>query len=198
MAYKLTYFDIKGRGETIRLIFAAAGKKFADDRVKFDNWGALKPDTPWGSLPTLHVGDQTLGQSLTICRYLARKFKLVGANEWEAAKCDELVDAMNDLYLEWIKLVFEKNEEKKAEWKEKFLTTSAPKYLEKFEALQKDNGGDFLVGKSLTWADIFIADKLRAFEESVDTGLLNAYSNLRNMKDAVYSNPAIKAYMEGA
>jgi len=198
MAYKLTYFDLKGRGEPIRLIFAAAGKKFADDRIKFDNWGTLKPTTPWGSLPILHVGDKTLGQSLTICRYLARKFKLIGANEWEAAKCDEYVDAMNDLYIEWIKFVFEKNEEKKAELRQTFMNTSAPKYLEKFEAIQNDNGGDFLVGKSMTWADIFIAGKLGAFEETVDPGILNAYSNLRNMKDAVFSNPAIKAYTEGA
>jgi glutathione S-transferase len=43
------------------------------------------------------VGDKTLGQSTTICRYLGRKFKLSGANEWEAAKCDEYVDAINDL-----------------------------------------------------------------------------------------------------
>jgi len=198
MAYKLTYFDLNGRGESIRLIFAAAGKNFADDRIKFDNWGSLKSTTPWGSLPILHFGDKTLGQSLTICRYLARKFKLVGANEWEAAQCDELVDAMNDLYLEWIKLFFEKNEEKKAELREKFVSTSAPKYFEKFEAIQNDNGGDFLVGKFMTWADIFITDKLRTFEETVDPGILNAYSKLRNVKDAVFSNPAIKAYTDGA
>jgi len=54
-------------------------------------------DAPWGQLPILNVGDKTLAQTTTICRYLARKFKLTGADEWEAAKCDEYVDAMNDL-----------------------------------------------------------------------------------------------------
>jgi len=196
MAYKLTYFDLKGRGEPIRLIFAAAGENYDDDRIKFENWESVKPTTLWGSLPILHVGDKSLGQSLTICRYLGRKFNLIGANEWEAAKCDEYADAMNDLFLELVKFAYEKNEEKKAEYKLAFLT-SAPKYLDKFEAIQNDNGGSFLVGKSMTWADIFIADKLRSFEETVD-GILNAYSNLRNLKDAVYSSPAIKAYIEGA
>ena len=32
--YKLIYFDTKGRGEAIRLTFAAAGVKYEDYRVK--------------------------------------------------------------------------------------------------------------------------------------------------------------------
>ena len=32
--YKLIYFDARGRGEAIRLTFAAAGVKYEDYRVK--------------------------------------------------------------------------------------------------------------------------------------------------------------------
>lgn len=42
MSYKLTYFDINARGEPARLIFTAAGVKFTDNRVKFEDWPALK------------------------------------------------------------------------------------------------------------------------------------------------------------
>ena len=41
-SYKLTYFDIRGRGEVVRLIFKAAEVEFEDKRVKFEEWGALK------------------------------------------------------------------------------------------------------------------------------------------------------------
>lgn len=41
-SYKLTYFDIRGRGEPARLVFKAAGKEFEDKRVTFEEWGALK------------------------------------------------------------------------------------------------------------------------------------------------------------
>lgn len=124
--YKLTYFNIAARGEPARLIFAAAGVKFTDNRVKHEDWPALKASKTsfnyesWildymdkflflllvlnftaleagQQLPILQVGDKTLSQSKTIYRYLARKFKLTGADEWEAAKCDELVDAVGDL-----------------------------------------------------------------------------------------------------
>jgi hypothetical protein len=43
MSYKLTYFDVKGRGEAIRLIFAATGVKYADDRVPHQYWPKIKP-----------------------------------------------------------------------------------------------------------------------------------------------------------
>jgi len=54
--------------------------------------------TPWGQLPVLEFNGNQLAQSATIARYLARKFKLTGKDEWEAAKCDEYVDAANDLF----------------------------------------------------------------------------------------------------
>jgi len=41
--YKLTYFNFTGRAETIRLIFAAGGVQFEDNRIDGPAWGALKP-----------------------------------------------------------------------------------------------------------------------------------------------------------
>lgn len=41
--YKVTYFDAKGRGEIIRLVLSAAGKEFVDERIKTEQWPALKP-----------------------------------------------------------------------------------------------------------------------------------------------------------
>jgi glutathione S-transferase len=45
----------------------------------------------------LEVDGEILAESTAICRFLARRFKLTGANEIEAARCDEMVDAMMDL-----------------------------------------------------------------------------------------------------
>ena len=48
------------------------------------------------SLPILEIDGKILGQSVTIARYLARKYDLTGESEFEAAKCDEYVDALMD------------------------------------------------------------------------------------------------------
>ena len=42
-SYKLTYFDVRGRGELSRYVFYAAGKDFEDNRVGGESWLELKP-----------------------------------------------------------------------------------------------------------------------------------------------------------
>ncbi|XP_078702031.1 hematopoietic prostaglandin D synthase-like [Branchiostoma floridae x Branchiostoma belcheri] len=70
--YKLTYFNGRGRGETIRLLFAAGGIKYEDVRIEGAQWPALKPNTPFGHLPILEVDGVTLSESATIARFVAK------------------------------------------------------------------------------------------------------------------------------
>ena len=51
---------------------------------------------PWGQIPILEVDGKVYGQSNAIARYLAKKYNLVGKNEFESLKCDEIVDAFKD------------------------------------------------------------------------------------------------------
>ena len=41
--YKVTYFDVRGRAEVVRLLLAAAGQKFEDERIDPKQWLSLKP-----------------------------------------------------------------------------------------------------------------------------------------------------------
>lgn len=41
--FKLTYFDIKGLGEPVRLLLAYGGQEFEDIRISMEEWPALKP-----------------------------------------------------------------------------------------------------------------------------------------------------------
>jgi hypothetical protein len=40
--YKLTYFNLKGLGEPVRLILTYLGKEFEDVRVERQDWPKLK------------------------------------------------------------------------------------------------------------------------------------------------------------
>jgi len=41
-SYKLTYFDLRARGELCRYVLHAAGQNFVDERLSFEQWGPLK------------------------------------------------------------------------------------------------------------------------------------------------------------
>ncbi|CAJ0576835.1 unnamed protein product, partial [Mesorhabditis spiculigera] len=130
--YKLTYFDIRGRGEPARQLFALAHVDFEDQKIKKENWAVLKPTTPFGTLPILEVDGKELGQSKTIYRYLGKQFDFAGADDWESAQIDQWVDQLQDYdtamrpwsAVSWADLMFVNALE--------ITLTSAPNFLDKY------------------------------------------------------------------
>lgn len=52
---------------------------------------------PYKKLPVLEIDGKPVAQSNAVARYLARKYDLMGKNEWDAMICDVLVDTLGDL-----------------------------------------------------------------------------------------------------
>jgi glutathione S-transferase len=96
---KLTYFDNpRSRGEECRLALFLAGVDFEDNRLAFDGWAALKPNTPFGALPIFEIeGKPAISQANAILGYVGRKYGLLPADEWEAARLDSLLAACEDV-----------------------------------------------------------------------------------------------------
>jgi glutathione S-transferase len=95
---KLVYFDIDGaRGEAARLAMVIGKVAFEDDRVKFADWPGLKASTPFGALPVLEVDGQAVAQSNTINRYVGKLTGLYPNDAWQAALCDETMDAVEEI-----------------------------------------------------------------------------------------------------
>ena len=95
---KLVYFDIDGaRGEAARLAMVIGGVPFEDDRVKFADWESRKPGTPFGALPVLELDGQTVAQSNAINRYVGKLAGLYPSDAWQAALCDESMDAVEEI-----------------------------------------------------------------------------------------------------
>lgn len=96
---KLSYFDnAASRGEECRLAFVIAGVDFEDNRLRREAWAALKPTTPFGSLPILELpGKPAISQSNAILAHLGRRYGLLPTDEWEATRLDSLLDAAEEL-----------------------------------------------------------------------------------------------------
>lgn len=70
----LTYFNIPGRAELLRLILAYAGQPFTDRRVTNREFDALKAGFPFGQVPVLETEEHgVIAQTGAIARYLAHK-----------------------------------------------------------------------------------------------------------------------------
>jgi hypothetical protein len=86
--YVLHYFDFRFRGEPARMIFNFAGVPFTDNRIKPQDFPAVKNSKfcwylfdfliftafPNGQVPLLQIDDKNLSQSNSIYRYLGKKY----------------------------------------------------------------------------------------------------------------------------
>ncbi|XP_076084865.1 S-crystallin SL11-like [Mytilus galloprovincialis] len=197
--FKISYFDIRGRGELPRLVFAAAGKEFEDERLGGDKWTAFKPKTPYGQMPVLTVDDKTMiNQTGAIARYLAREFGLYGSNNMENTKCDIIIETTFDVFNAMIKLHFEKDEAKKEELGKKFSTEVLPQFFTYLCKLLKENGGKFLVGSKLTVADMAAFDMLDKLtcNPKMGEGVYKDFAEVKKFYESVKTNANVQKYLE--
>jgi len=198
--YIVHYFDIRGRAEPIRMILSYAGANWKDQRIPYNSFPTAVPPeikavAAYGQVPILEVNGQYLAQTLTIARYLARKLKLTGANEWEAAKCDEVVDAVQDFVMLYKDGWTTKDEEKKKEIINEATKNGREKFISRFNATLEANGG-FYVGSQLTWADIIVANAIDFPEKFWGVQIAEGYPAVQKHLQTVFTAKGIKEWIE--
>lgn len=197
--YKLYYFNLRGRAELIRLIFAAAGQEYEDIRFEREQWPEYKPKSPLGQSPFLDVVDENgktfqLAQSLTIARYLAKKFDLAGKTSEEQAEAEMYADQVLDLLNEMVKIHFEKDEARKTEISNKFFGETLLNTLKVLDSKIVKNGSGHLVPSGLTWADLFLSDFLGWLHDKKDA-LLAAVPAVKALDQKILSHPKISEWI---
>ncbi|KAJ3663486.1 hypothetical protein Zmor_007743 [Zophobas morio] len=194
-AYKLTYFDGCGLAETSRFLFKYGGIDYEDVRIKQEDWPQWKPKTPFGVVPLLEHNGKQVGQSLAIARYLAKKVKLAGNDNWEDLEIDAVINTVQDLYLKLGPIYYEKDESKKKALIESAQKESLPYYLSRLEELVKKNKGYLALGR-LTWADFYFATITPMMDLLTGGDNLAKYANLKGLKEKVDGLAAIKKWIE--
>ncbi|CAB3404381.1 unnamed protein product [Caenorhabditis bovis] len=196
--YKLSYFPLRGAAEVIRQIFAVAGKEFEDHRIPREQWPAIKPTTVFGQLPILEVDGKPLAQSHAIARYLAREFGLNGKGAWEEAQVNAVADQFKDYMAEikqfqMVVIGFAEGDKEKL-YKEVF----APAFQKHFSFFKKflDSAkSGYLVGSSLTWVDLLIANHIETLAAKGEK-VLDEFPEFVAHQKLVHSNPNIKKWIE--
>lgn len=195
---KVTYFDFPGsRGEEVRLALWCAGVDFDDNRINGAAWPDLKPTTPFGSLPTLELeGRPVLAQVNAILVYIGREYGLHPKDNWEAARHEALMSAVEDLRHNVVPAIRIKDPEASLAARLELANNYLPTWATFIERQLGD--GPFVAGETLSVADIKLYIGARWFSsggvDHVPKDVFAKFPKLSGIEQAVAKHPRIVAW----
>ena len=114
--YRLSYMNIKGLAEPVRLALRLGGLRFTETRVSYDDLASARAradastSLPFGQLPTLTVEDaetdakgerrvrvSVFGQSAALLRYVGRKTNMYPVDDERQLRVDSVEECIADL-----------------------------------------------------------------------------------------------------
>lgn len=193
--HKLTYFDISGsRGEECRLALHLAGLEFEDERLRANQWADRRANTPFGSVPVLHVeGKGDLAQSNAILCYIGRSHGLHPTDPWEAARHEMILGAVEDLRERVGATMLIKDPDQKRRAREELAAGPIPSWAAAIERQLGD--GPFIAGERVHVADLKLYVLMSWFAKGVldhiPVDVFAAYPRLVRLFDAVKRHPQV-------
>jgi glutathione S-transferase len=171
MRYELYYWpDIVGRGEFIRLALEEAGARYVDVarngergmaammKILGDKRSRRPPFAP----PFLKAGKLVIAQTANILHYLGPRLKLAPRDEAGRLWVHQLQLSITDLVVEihdthhpvtsW--LYYEEQRPAAKRRTRDFWRYRVPKFLGYFERVLAKRGGNFVLGKKLSYVDL--------------------------------------------
>ncbi|GKY96608.1 hypothetical protein MPSEU_000620400 [Mayamaea pseudoterrestris] len=203
---KLTYFDIAGRAEPIRLALVLSNTPFDDERLSREEWQSFKPKTPYGQLPVMTIDNgEPMAQSMALLRYVGATFSDTLYPREHLYEIEEAMNILDDFWTYWAPCMFigmspqsfgypegfaqtDEGKEKIKQMRTKWLETVLPEHANHMSRLIEKHGGVWMASKEHpTVADCMAYATLDAFTrgyiDHVPTDCWDKY-------------PAIKAYLE--
>jgi len=178
---KITYFDIAGVAEKVRLAFTLGGVEFEDERIQFAQWQALKATTPYGQLPVMVMDGKTFTQSDAMMRFAGRLTPSLYPIA-HALEVDEALGLVDDFIKAWSPSIYiamkpnifgypesfkgtDGNQAVTKAMREDFVANDLPRFLNYFTAKIEAAGGAFICGPNPTIADCMLVPELRKFTQ---------------------------------
>ncbi|XP_044277457.1 glutathione S-transferase A4-like isoform X1 [Varanus komodoensis] len=194
---KLTYFNGRGRMESIRWLLAAAGVEFEEtfletreQYLKLIRDGYLLFD----QVPLVEMDGLKLVQTKAILNYIAEKYNLCGKDLKERAQINMYVEGVMDL-MELILLYPFSPPEQKEKQLASFIEKVTTRYFPVYEKALKQHGQEFLVGSCLSRADVQLLEAILMVEEK-KADVLAEFPQLQAFKARISNLPTIKKFLQ--
>ncbi|KRX79405.1 putative splicing factor, arginine/serine-rich 7 [Trichinella sp. T6] len=203
--YKLSYFDVRGLAEPIRLLFHDQKIEFIDHRFDRNEWPKIKATIGmFGQVPCLYENGNPIVQSGAIMRHLGRRFGrncfcnfnkiIISAldlygNADEMTYVDEIYEGICDLKRKYAPFIYTEHSEEEVE---KFTKEVLLVELQKFENLLK--GKKYILNDKISFADYSLFDMLDTLlmlSPACLSDTIERAKELRMSTDAVDSTPEV-------
>ena len=217
MRYELYYWpSIQGRGEFVRLALEEAGADYVDVARKPGPGGGVpalmklldgtRVKHPPFAPPFLKAGALIIGQTANILLYLGPRHGLAprreGARLWTnqlQLTISDLVGEVHDTHHPIAGGFYYEDQRPAAKRRAAdFLKSRAPKFLHYFERVLERGGGPYLLGRTLSYADLSlfqVADGLRYAFPKAMRRLQKKAPRVMALHDRVAARPRIAAYL---
>jgi glutathione S-transferase len=195
---RLTYFDAPvSRGEECRLALHLAKVDFEDVRLKREEWAALKPKTPYGTVPILELeGKPILAHSNAILVYVGRSYGLHPKDAFEAAMHEAVLEYAEELRHHVGPSLRMSDPVEKKKVREALATTYLPGWAAHVE--RQIVKGPFFGGDQLNVVDIKLYSIVRWFVtgvvDHIPATVFADFPRLMGVHDAVREHPGVKAW----
>jgi prostaglandin-H2 D-isomerase / glutathione transferase len=198
---KLSYFNIEGVAEHVRLALLLSRTPFEDHRVAYPDWPAMKPTTPNGQLPIMTFEDGTVrAQSKAMLRWVGATKSTTLYPREKIFDIEEVISDMEDMQIAFAPAQYllhrsthfghseglastEEGKKLVQLMREKFVADVLPHFVKRLTSRLEKHGGPFLVaGTEPTIADCVAVPALRAFTKGhldyVDSKCLDAHPSI--------------------
>eukprot|EP01056_Protomagalhaensia_sp_Gyna25_P004669 Protomagalhaensia_sp_Gyna_25__4668@NODE_43_length_6376_cov_123_651570_g32_i0_p2_GENE_NODE_43_length_6376_cov_123_651570_g32_i0NODE_43_length_6376_cov_123_651570_g32_i0_p2_ORF_typecomplete_len406_score58_00GST_N/PF02798_20/1_9e07GST_N/PF02798_20/1_3e08GST_C_3/PF14497_6/0_0019GST_C_3/PF14497_6/2_3e11GST_N_3/PF13417_6/0_00038GST_N_3/PF13417_6/0_00062GST_C/PF00043_25/4_2GST_C/PF00043_25/0_0089GST_N_4/PF17172_4/0_35GST_N_4/PF17172_4/15GST_C_2/PF13410_6/2_3GST_C_2/PF13410_6/8_1Tom37/PF10568_9/1_5Tom37 len=190
----LTYFNLPGRAEAIRLCFALKRVPFEDKRLQSieKDWWPIKDISPTGQLPMLEFdGKLHYVEAFALLLWVAERTGLAPATIWGRYKADAVFTLIQPVTRFWNRANHETD--KKTAIKRAREEEIPPRLA----TIEKSivTGTSWITGSKMTWIDIYVASQWKNMIQHNLIHETTSYPRFLEIHDAVYSLPEVKEYL---
>jgi len=216
MRYELYYWPtIQGRGEFVRLALEEAGADYVDVarhkgkagvaammKIIDDARSARPPFAP----PFLKAGKLIVAQTANILFYLGPRLNLSPRDEAGSLWAHQLQLTVTDLVVEAHDthhpisgaLYYEQQKPEAKRRSKEFWRLRVPKFLGYFERVLQKNGGQYLIGRRLTYVDLSVFQNIEGLRYAFPHHMKRFEKKIPGLvalRDRVAQRPRVKAYL---
>jgi glutathione S-transferase len=214
MVYELYYWpEIQGCGEFVRLALEDAGAEYVDVARQRGGMSAMlkllddgKAKTPSFAPPFLKAGKLLIGQTANILLFLGSRHGLAPAAEagrlWthqlQLTIADFIVEVHDTHHPIASSLYYEDQRKEARRRTQDFLKSRAPKYLGYFERVLERGPGNYLVGRTATYADLSLFQVVAGLRYAFPRAMARfekRHPRVVGVHDRVRERPRIAAYL---